>query len=172
MHTVRTTSGATAVQIEAAGGDEVFQQLALARIIEPTSKQDSLRVMAETGIAAVSYDSSPKRPEPAPSPAAAHPTIPSVRSTAAEVAVCHQEQPTVREPQTPLHQVDAARYRPLKNRRPAWGSYQGFHGCDRLSRWPQSGAPTVGDRQSRIDNTGGDSPYPGFHRSQGKKNAQ
>ena len=35
---------------EAAGGDEVFRQLVLARIIEPTSKQDSVQVLAETGI--------------------------------------------------------------------------------------------------------------------------
>jgi hypothetical protein len=40
---------------KAAGGDEVFRQLVLARIIEPTSKQDSLRVLEETGVAAVSY---------------------------------------------------------------------------------------------------------------------
>jgi hypothetical protein len=40
---------------EAAGGDEVFRQLVLARIIEPTSKLDSLRVLAEAGIAAASY---------------------------------------------------------------------------------------------------------------------
>jgi hypothetical protein len=39
----------------AAGGDEVFQQLVLARIIEPTSKADSLRVLAEVGVDAVSY---------------------------------------------------------------------------------------------------------------------
>jgi hypothetical protein len=39
----------------AAGGDEVFCQLVLARIIEPTSKADSLRVLAETGVAAASY---------------------------------------------------------------------------------------------------------------------
>jgi len=39
----------------AAGGDEVFRQLVLARIIEPTSKQDSLRVLAEVGVHAVSY---------------------------------------------------------------------------------------------------------------------
>jgi hypothetical protein len=39
----------------AAGGDEVFRQLVLARIIEPTSKQDSLRVLAEVGVDAVSY---------------------------------------------------------------------------------------------------------------------
>ncbi len=39
----------------AAGDDEVFRQLVLARIIEPTSKQDSLRVLAETGIETVSY---------------------------------------------------------------------------------------------------------------------
>ena len=35
----------------AAGGDEVFRQLVLARIIEPTSKLDSLRVLAEAGVA-------------------------------------------------------------------------------------------------------------------------
>ncbi len=40
---------------QAAGGDEVFRQLVLARIIEPTSKQDSLRVLAEAGIDTVSY---------------------------------------------------------------------------------------------------------------------
>jgi hypothetical protein len=40
---------------EAAGGDEVFSQLVCARIIEPTSKADSLRVLAETGVAAASY---------------------------------------------------------------------------------------------------------------------
>jgi hypothetical protein len=34
----------------AAGGDEVFRQLVLARIIEPTSKLDSLRVLEEVGI--------------------------------------------------------------------------------------------------------------------------
>ena len=36
-------------------GDEVFRQLVLARIIEPTSKQDSLRVLAEAGVDAASY---------------------------------------------------------------------------------------------------------------------
>jgi hypothetical protein len=40
---------------QAAGGDEVFGQLVLARIIEPTSKIDSLRVLSETGIEPVSY---------------------------------------------------------------------------------------------------------------------
>ena len=40
---------------EAAGGDEVLRDLVLARIIEPTSKQDSLRVLAETGLEPVSY---------------------------------------------------------------------------------------------------------------------
>lgn len=39
----------------ATGADEVFRQLVLARIIEPASKQDSLRVLAEAGIDAVSY---------------------------------------------------------------------------------------------------------------------
>ena len=33
---------------QASGRDEVFRQLVLARLIEPTSKQDSLRVLAET----------------------------------------------------------------------------------------------------------------------------
>jgi hypothetical protein len=37
---------------EAAGGDAVFAQLVLARIIEPTSKLDSARVLEETGISA------------------------------------------------------------------------------------------------------------------------
>jgi hypothetical protein len=36
-------------------GDVVFRQLVLARIIEPTSKLDSLRVLDEVGIAAASY---------------------------------------------------------------------------------------------------------------------
>ncbi len=39
----------------AAGGDAVFRDLVLARIIEPTSKVDSLRVLAETGIDTVTY---------------------------------------------------------------------------------------------------------------------
>jgi len=40
---------------QAARGDEVFRQLVLARIIEPTSKADSVRVLNEVGVAAVSY---------------------------------------------------------------------------------------------------------------------
>jgi hypothetical protein len=40
---------------EVTGGDEAFRQLVLARIIEPTSKADSLRVIEETGVAPVSY---------------------------------------------------------------------------------------------------------------------
>jgi hypothetical protein len=40
---------------EAAGGDDVFRELVLARIIEPTSKLDSLRVLAEVGIDPASY---------------------------------------------------------------------------------------------------------------------
>lgn len=39
----------------AAGGDKVFRDLVLARIIEPTSKQDSLRVLSEAGVEPVSY---------------------------------------------------------------------------------------------------------------------
>jgi len=40
---------------KAAGGEEVFRQLVLARIIEPTSKADSLRVLGEAGVAGPSY---------------------------------------------------------------------------------------------------------------------
>ncbi len=39
----------------AAGGDKVFRQLVLARIFEPVSKLDSLRVLEETGLAPTSY---------------------------------------------------------------------------------------------------------------------
>jgi hypothetical protein len=39
----------------ATGSDEVFFQLVLARIIEPVSKLDSLRVLEEAGLAAASY---------------------------------------------------------------------------------------------------------------------
>jgi len=40
---------------KAADGDEAFAQLVLARIIEPTSKADSLRVISEAGMAPPSY---------------------------------------------------------------------------------------------------------------------
>jgi hypothetical protein len=46
---------------EAAGGDEVFRHLVLARIIEPTSKQDSLRVLGEAGVGTVSYPTLSRR---------------------------------------------------------------------------------------------------------------
>jgi hypothetical protein len=39
----------------AAAGDEMFRQLVLARIIEPASKLDSLRVLEEAGVAPASY---------------------------------------------------------------------------------------------------------------------
>jgi hypothetical protein len=39
----------------ATGGDAVFAQLVLARIIEPTSKLDSARVLEEAGVSAPSY---------------------------------------------------------------------------------------------------------------------
>ena len=39
----------------ASGGDEVFGDLVLARIIEPVSKLDSLRVLEEAGVAPASY---------------------------------------------------------------------------------------------------------------------
>ena len=40
---------------KATGGDAVFEQLVTARIIEPSSKQDAARVLAEAGIRAASY---------------------------------------------------------------------------------------------------------------------
>ena len=40
---------------QAASGDEVFRQLVLARIIEPTSKLDSLRVVEEAGFDAPAW---------------------------------------------------------------------------------------------------------------------
>jgi hypothetical protein len=40
---------------QASGGDAVFAQLVLARIIEPVSKLDSLRVLEEAGLASPSY---------------------------------------------------------------------------------------------------------------------
>ena len=40
---------------QATGHDEVFRQLVLARIIEPASKQDSLRVLEEAGVTPASY---------------------------------------------------------------------------------------------------------------------
>ena len=77
VRTVKTASGAIAVQIvssrmehllhalerayarlgfeQATGTDEVFKQLVLARIIEPTSKFDAARVLEEAGAPATSY---------------------------------------------------------------------------------------------------------------------
>jgi hypothetical protein len=46
---------------DAAGGDEVFRQLVLARIIEPTSKLDSVRVLEEVGVPAASYPTMNRR---------------------------------------------------------------------------------------------------------------
>lgn len=40
---------------QAAGGDEVFRHLVLARIVEPSSKEDSVRVIEEVGIKPASY---------------------------------------------------------------------------------------------------------------------
>ncbi len=46
---------------EAAGADEVFRQLVLARIVEPTSKEDSVRVIEEVGIKPASYPTIKRR---------------------------------------------------------------------------------------------------------------
>jgi hypothetical protein len=53
----------------ATGGDEVFFQLVLARVIEPTSKLDAARVLEEAGLDAVSYRTVKRRlPEYAKQP--------------------------------------------------------------------------------------------------------
>ncbi len=57
--------------------DEAFRQLVLARIIEPTSKADSLRVIEETGVAPVSYPTLNRR-----LPVFAKPTFRQALSTA------------------------------------------------------------------------------------------
>jgi hypothetical protein len=44
------------------GGDSVFRDLVLARIIEPTSKQDSLRVLGEVGVVPPAYRTLNRRP--------------------------------------------------------------------------------------------------------------
>jgi len=45
----------------ATSGDEVFRQLVLTRIVEPTSKEDSIRVLEEVGIKAASYPTIKRR---------------------------------------------------------------------------------------------------------------
>jgi hypothetical protein len=71
VHTVKTASGAIAVRIvwssrrdsrhigagvrSCTRRDEVFRDLVLAMIVEPTSKADALRVLAETGVESVFY---------------------------------------------------------------------------------------------------------------------
>jgi hypothetical protein len=45
----------------AADGDDVFRHLVLARIIEPVSKLDSVRVLEEAGVAPVSYQTIERR---------------------------------------------------------------------------------------------------------------
>jgi hypothetical protein len=47
---------------DAAGGDAVFRDLVLARIIEPVSKADSARVLEEAGVAPASYPTVGRRP--------------------------------------------------------------------------------------------------------------
>ncbi|MCK0438383.1 IS1634 family transposase [Gordonia alkaliphila] len=46
---------------DATGGDPVFRDLVLARIIEPTSKLDSIRVLEEVGVPAMSYPTMNRR---------------------------------------------------------------------------------------------------------------
>jgi hypothetical protein len=61
----------------ATGGDEVFRDLVMARIIEPTSKADSLRVLAETGVEPVDYRTVTRR-----LPLIAKPTVQQLLSAA------------------------------------------------------------------------------------------
>jgi hypothetical protein len=46
---------------DAAGGDEVFRHLVMARIIEPASKLDSIRVLEEAGVTPASYRTMARR---------------------------------------------------------------------------------------------------------------
>jgi hypothetical protein len=46
---------------DGAVGDEVFEKLSLARVVEPTSKLDSIRVLEELGVAAPSYSTIQRR---------------------------------------------------------------------------------------------------------------
>ena len=46
---------------DAAGADDIFRHLVLARIIEPVSKLDSLRVLEEAGVAPASYPTVKRR---------------------------------------------------------------------------------------------------------------
>jgi hypothetical protein len=50
-----------ALGFDEAVGDEVFKKLALARVVEPTSKLDSIRVLGELGVAAPSYSTIQRR---------------------------------------------------------------------------------------------------------------
>jgi hypothetical protein len=50
-----------ALGLDRACGEEVFAQLVLARVIEPTSKLDSIRVLTELGIGAPSYPTIKRR---------------------------------------------------------------------------------------------------------------
>jgi hypothetical protein len=50
-----------AVGFDLAVGDEVFKKLVLARVVEPTSKLDSIRVLEELGVAAPSYSTIQRR---------------------------------------------------------------------------------------------------------------
>jgi len=50
-----------ALGFDAAVPDEVFEKLVLSRIVEPTSKLDSIRVLGELGVAALSYSTIKRR---------------------------------------------------------------------------------------------------------------
>jgi hypothetical protein len=57
----------------ATGGDEIFRQLVLARIIDPDGKIDALRVLTEAGMAPASYPTLKRRlPVYAKSPCRQH----------------------------------------------------------------------------------------------------
>jgi hypothetical protein len=85
----------------AAGGDEVFRQLVLARIIEPTSKQDSLRVLAAVGVEAVSYPTLNRRLPGTPPTSGARSwprAAPSTRPSARPLWSCSTSPPCASRP--------------------------------------------------------------------------
>lgn len=100
---------------KAAGGDEVFRDLVLARIIEPVSKLDSLRVLAEAGAApsGLRFDFDPSTKE-SPGLRCAGELEYEMLLPPRDTAACHMD-PRTSATITPGHNAPAARPRPFKN---------------------------------------------------------
>jgi len=121
-------------------GDEVLRHLVLARIIEPTSKADAVRVLAETGIESTSYRTVKRRLPEIAKPAvrqassaacAAHASLGPASLVLYDVSTLYFETDTgdgFREPGA----ADHPRATHRRDRVPADGaSIRGQHGRDR-----------------------------------------